>query len=323
MLTFSLKGLRLNHHQPTPHEIVLARQESLDKRSFILAPSASVLERPNNQIQFGYDAFSAGVIEAHPDHYAEVFSVLRSCANEQTRLATKLSNAGLDDIAAQSLIADLTTYGILREVGPKPVVAVLGTTHAADLVRDTLTRSDITVRSPLSKENEFNFINHLGQHIPIIVVDFLHRIEALSPLLCRRPNVIPAALCDVTALVGPIRIGGKGPCINCLGEHERGKDQHWLEVAADYKPKRYDPVAEVALAAKVTAVATAMVGIQPGAGAAPHPISAGAVTRTDPFALTTTHDTMTTHRLCRYCHQFQQEAEAWKELEVKIAAQGS
>ena len=304
----------MKQSQPTPYEIVLARQESLDKRTFVLAPSASILKRPGNHIQFGYDAFSAGIIQTQPDHYSAVLSVLQSATCEQTRLATKLCNAGLDVIAAQSLISDLTTYGILREVGPQPVIAVLGTTRAADLIRDILRRSNITVRSPLSKENELNFIYHVEQHVPVVVVDYLHRIEALSPLLSRRPNVIPAALCDVTAVVGPIRIGGKGPCINCFGEHERAKDEHWTEVVSDYKPKNYDPVAEAALAASVAAVATAMVGIQPGAGTAPYSLNAGAVTRIDPFALTATCDSLATHPLCRYCYQFQEEGETWKKL---------
>lgn len=297
-----------------PWDIIVARQESLDQRTFVLSPSARILNRPGHRIQFGCDAFSAGIMDVNPDIYESVFEVLHSCSNQQTGLATQLTDAGLDDLAAQSLIADLTTYGILREVGPKPAVAVVGRSAATDMVRDILARSGITVRSPLRNETDSYLINRIESHVPIVLMDYLHHIDHLAPFLYRRPNVIPAALYDNTAVVGPVRIGGKGPCIKCASEYERGKDEHWNTVLEDYFPPKSDPIAAATLAAHVAAAASAMVGIHPGAGNSPFQLSPGAVVKADPFAMTVAHTVMETHPLCHYCHAILTEDAEWKEL---------
>lgn len=301
-----------------PYEILHAQIGALNERTFVLAPSATVLSRTRDAIQFGLRSATAGIISVPTSCFDAVFDVLKQCRDPRNNVAQALMDAGLDNIGALSLLADLTTYGILREVGPRPVVAVAGRSQAAIALRHVLSAAGITVRSPLTAESDAGFFHRIDSSIPMVVIDRHGLSTAFARFLTRRPNVIPAFVLDATAVVGPVRIGGKGPCVNCFDLYQESTDPQWRSLANQCvatEPK--EPVAQHMLATVTASVVMAMVGIDPGCGVKPLEIQPGSLLYADPFGLSIEHAHMDVHSLCHAC--FRKDAD--KELFTQTTAE--
>ncbi|WP_155895081.1 hypothetical protein [Corynebacterium vitaeruminis] len=233
----------------------------------VLSRNARILLRPPHGIQFGTDSTRSGIALLPKHAIAPVAAALAACRMPATGLHGKLERAGLDEVAAATLIDDLLAHGILRVHQPPRPVAVVGASASSSILRTVLAETGIWVRSPSRGEPDGNFLNRLESDVPVVVIGFHALFAGRSVFLADRPTIIPARVEDGMVEVGPLRIDGEGPCPYCTDLAELRRDPEARVLRAQLGPSmRFDPLCEHLLAVKVAAVIHGLYSQTPAPG---------------------------------------------------------
>ncbi|QDZ42152.1 hypothetical protein FQV43_02410 [Corynebacterium sp. sy039] len=277
-----------------------------------LSPHARVFLRPGGAIQFGMNAYHAGIIQCEPQIISAVlaaFLELRAPTITQ-QFITRLVQAGLGELAARTMVEELIAHGIIWHHQPT-TVALIGNSRSAAIVHEVLNESDIAARVPMRNESPRLFIQRLEAHIPIIVVG-QQPMGALTQALARRRSVIPARIIDTHCVIGPVKLSGSGPCLHCIELYCIDADPHWTALLEQCSPsQRYAPAYEHLLAAKLTGLLTATFhGATHNARMSPTitapVLSAGTVVSFDLYTANMHHEQRHSHPLCVYCYEQRQ-----------------
>lgn len=246
----------------------------------VLSPGAQILLRGTGAIQFGIDASRAGIVELpEADSVAQCLKVLE----QPTRiddLLTALAASGLDSTVARCLIDDLLAFGIALPIRPAEIFVLGGSRLASRLSR--LARSvGVSVRIPLAEEEHVDALATLPPHWPVVLVDQVGRSRRIAAQVAALENpVLSVSALDARGLVGPIRLGVRGPCPLCIELHWVRQDSDFITVASGSSPLRQDPVAVAATAAAAVGVIQTLVGMRPDAS----PLVEGECLLVDPYA---------------------------------------
>lgn len=274
-----------------------------------LAPAAQVFVRPGPAIQFGIDATRAGVIDfIDREHLPGVMRGLLRAREEISWAALKkeLVAAGLRVSIAETLLEELLTYRVLIFSGIRtPNIYVLGHGALAAAITDGLDSCGFRVQPALAGEPDEDFLQRCNPDSPLIVTDRLSHSRRLAPRLVQQLGpVIPVSLIDGRGIIGPLRIGGVGPCPLCMDLHRIEVDRSWPTLLAQAAAARggFDPMAAHATVAKVLPMMGALVrpGMEPP-GAHRLSLNPGDMFEVDPFDLSTQVRRYPEHPGCPAC----------------------
>lgn len=270
----------------------------------ILAPAAHIFLRGGQAVQFGLDATRAGVLET--DRAPAVAAALMSARIPATEveLRSRLSRTGLPESAARSLIADLLAYRILVPA-PTGSVIVLGRSRLARSTTELLRAAGQKVRTPLSGESEYAYLDATPVDAPVLVIDRLAHSRTMAPLLARLAHTwVPATILDGRGLIGPLRIDSRGACPMCGDLHRAARDPLWYPTVSQLPggPTSPDPVTVTATAAHLTAVAQQLIGLQLQPPGAPvQHLEPGLVIEVNPRGVAAPPKIMPSHPKCPVC----------------------
>lgn len=230
----------------------------------ILSPSAQIIPRGPDAIQFGLDASRCGIVEiAHAPEIARCLQRLWS-PTPIDALITALVEVGCNAATAQCLLDELAEYGVTHPARPVSVL-VVGysrlTTHLTRLLRAL----GITVRVPLENESLAELLAHLPAERPLILVDQFGWTPRSAALVqsASAPTIYVTGL-DSRGLIGPVCLGGDGPCPMCVELHWVRQDPAFLNVARMSSLSRQDPVSVAATSASAASVIQSVLGMRPG-----------------------------------------------------------
>lgn len=270
----------------------------------MLAPAAHIFLRGGTAVQFGLDATRAGVVET--DRAPQLAAALMSSRTPltETELRSRIARVGLLDSAARSLVADLLAYRILVPA-PSGSVIMLGRSRLAHATSDLLQAAGQKVRTPMSGESEYAYLNATPVDGPVLVVDRLAHSRTMAPLLARLAHTwVPATILDGRGMIGPLRIDARGACPMCGDLHRAAKDPLWYPTVSQLPggPTSPDPLTIAATAARLAAVAQQLLGLQLQPPGAPvQQLAPGAVIEVDPRSGELPVTIMTPHPKCPVC----------------------
>lgn len=267
----------------------------------MLAPGAQILFRQDGTIQFGVDAARAGVLPLSGELSEKVARVLES-ATTPSRLYQQLITAGFSELSATSLLGDLVSHGILREVNSWRLVAVLGHGSLPELIMNILGRSNYAVRRPTRAEPPSMFFRRLDSDVPLVITNWEATARSLAPRLRRKGTVIPVTIADGRGIIGPIMHNSAGACLMCTELYRADADPQWqLLLRQSIGTSRHDPLAEHAVASVVANVVAALFHSRPFPGARPLVLAPGEIVEVEAGALAIDRRTMSPHPLCPVC----------------------
>lgn len=273
-----------------------------------LSPAARIVVRPGPALQFGIDARVCGIIDsisgAHIGKVAEAFSAATHPIRTEA-LHAALKAAGLNDLAARSVLTDLLGYGILvRLPAKRPEIAVLGRGMLSDAISEHLLANHCIVRRPLRGERDLRFLGHLPAEIPLVAIDRLKFGPELAQALHFRgtPTLVPVNTVDGNAIIGPLQLRGEGPCAMCWDLHRVSMDPAWNAIAAQNPVSTTSDSVLIGLTASLAAsVVLQVLGVRRSApGSMPRSLSPGWHVRVDPFGSAET-GIAHTHARCPLC----------------------
>ncbi|MBK4142453.1 hypothetical protein GWO54_07930 [Corynebacterium macginleyi] len=165
---------------------------------------------------------------------------------DSEELAARLQAAGLDSVAANSLIEDTLAYGILWPQPPQPTqpetIIMLGESPLAMELRARLHTDGYTVRIPLDEDNIFSYIHDLDGLFTVLAIDQLHcPIDCANALAGTPTTWLPVSLLDNRGIIGPLRVEGQGPCPLCIHLHRVDADPQWTTIASQLTKVRRQP----------------------------------------------------------------------------------
>lgn len=272
------------------------------RRRLALSRNARILLRPPTGVQFGTDATRSGIVRLPDQLAAPVAAVLAGCRQPRANVVGRLCAAGLAEPAARTLVEDLLAHGVLVEPDEAPQVAIIGASRTTDLLRDMLAETGYSVRVPLRGEPDGSFLSRTESWIPTVIVGFHSLFPAKASYLARRPTLIPGRIEDGLAVVGPLRIGGDGPCPFCVDLHELRRDPELRGLRAQLGPSlRFDPLLEHLLAVRLAAAVLGLSSTTPAPGMRVAPARPGQIQRFSAY-----HERVETSRfnrlhLCPLC----------------------
>lgn len=288
-----------------------------------LSDAARIVVRPGPAIQFGVDATTAGVLDSiDPAHIGPVVAALRSCRKglAEPALLVRLTEAGLTAEAAQSILAELTDYGILRRLpATEPTTALIGRGPLAGAICELLRGSGCTVRRPVRGETDTKFLKDIDPELPLVAVDRLAFARTLGPAVRngRRSFFVPAQLIDGRGFVGPLSSHSHGPCPLCVQLHRTDIDPYWSQILTQIpgSSPAAAPVTVAATAAQAATVVLSYLGLDaPALGSRTQSWMPGDVVEVDPFG-DYRHFQLGRHDGCPLCF----EAEHFKQRVPKIS----
>lgn len=275
------------------------------QKRLILAPGVTVLVRDATHLQFGLDATRSGVIASpHAAQLAEIFGGLASPCTPELLIGAIVSQTGVDNAAARSLIDDLVAFRIL--IPPvRPTVYMVGSSPLAEVLEEHLHEAGFVVRSPRRDESDAVFMASTDPSVPTLVVDNLARSNITAGIMQSRLGlVLPVTLMDHRVIIGPMRNRGRGACIMCLHLTLTDLDHRWHAVATQAQeiPQRIDHSVAIAAAAEVSALLRRVDGAMVPPGVASATPAAGDYVVVDPFVTPyRTEATLGEHESCPVC----------------------
>lgn len=257
----------------------------------ILSPHAQILLRGDGAVQFGLDATRAGIIESPVAEDIAAALELLTRPTDLDRLLDRLVAAGLDEPDAVCLLEELLIHGVIRPTRRLPVLLV-GASDLARALAQMLHGSGFSVRTTLPDENVELLLHGVDRAWSILLVDQLATPPRLAAVLRRLPNVtVSTTIVDRRGLIGPVRVGGRGPCPLCVDLHWVKQDAHFHTVASQARDTgaaaRQDPVVTGATAAATTALLQALRGHRVSGSL--DPVEPGDCLVVDPYAPTRAH----------------------------------
>ncbi|WP_325168209.1 hypothetical protein [Corynebacterium macginleyi] len=211
-----------------------------------LAPGCGVFCREKSVVQFGMDATRVAVADTgNAPGVARAFATAHQPVDSE-ELAARLQAAGLDSVAANSLIEDTLAYGILWPQPPQPTqpetIIMLGESPLAMELRARLHTDGYTVRIPLDEDNIFSYIHDLNGLFTVLAIDQLHcPIDCANALAGTPTTWLPVSLLDNRGIIGPLRVEGQGPCPLCIHLHRVDADPQWTTIASQLTKVRRQP----------------------------------------------------------------------------------
>ncbi|WP_259466269.1 hypothetical protein [Corynebacterium macginleyi] len=211
-----------------------------------LAPGCGVFCREKSVVQFGMDATRVAVADTgNAQGVARAFATAHQPVDSE-ELAARLEAAGLDSVAANSLIEDTLAYGILWPQPPQPTqpetIIMLGESPLAMELRARLHTDGYTVRIPLDEDNIFSYIHDLDGLFTVLAIDQLHcPIDCANALAGTPTTWLPVSLLDNRGIIGPLRVEGQGPCPLCIHLHRVDADPQWTTIASQLTKVRRQP----------------------------------------------------------------------------------
>lgn len=257
-----------------------------------LVDAARLLVRPGPAIQFGVDAAKSGVIDCiSPHHVGPVIQALKSARSgiAQRDLIESLIEAGLDPLAAKSLVSELREFGILATLPDhQPFVAVIGRGPLAGLLSELLRGSGCVVRKPHRGESDSHFLRFIPPEIPLVAVDRLASALTLTPAVRNgaRELFVAVQLIDGHGFIGPLATHAEGPCPLCTQLHRTDVDPHWPHLLTQVPAAGgASPVTVAATASHAAALVLQRLGMaSPALGHQPSHNPAGLLLQVDPFS---------------------------------------
>lgn len=258
-----------------------------------LSDAARIVVRPGPAIQFGVDATRSGVVDSiAPQQVGGVVKALAAARGglPAGQIRSLLTRGGLSELAAQSLLHELTEYGILQVLPrTQPRVAVLGRGPLATAISELLEASGCTVRRPLRGETDSKFLRMLSGEVPLVAVDKLAHARPLAPAVRNglRTVFLPVQLIDGHGLVGPVANWSSGPCPLCTQLHRTDVDPAWPQLLTQLpgSSPAGAPVTIAATAAQATAIVLQVVGLDsPALGTAKREWIPGTMVQVEPFS---------------------------------------
>lgn len=228
----------------------------------VLSPFAQILRRGHGAIQFGLDASRAGIVELPG---APAIAACLAELEHPTRVEDaliSLIDAGCEAEVARCLLDELLDFGVLR-VARRPGAAVFGGSDLAGHLSGLLGSLGVDVRVPRPDEKLCALLADIPDQWPVVLADQFSwgARDAASVAFAANPVLSVAAL-DGRGLVGPVRLGGQGPCPMCVELHWVRQDRAFMQVVADIRPERQDPVTVAATSASAATVIQALLGVR-------------------------------------------------------------
>lgn len=237
------------------------------RTNLVLHPAAQVIVRGNSAVQFGLDASRAGILTT--DRARDLAHVLtrleRPCPEGFLRARLRAIGFTAHDI--DGILEELRAYGVVRAHRGHAVV-VIGhsplTTATVRLLRDT----GISVYRATSAADEQELLTNADDHRPLVLIDrpATSADDALA-LVQHRASSVAVSLLDSRGFLGPVRVGGEGPCPLCVQLHWVTHDEYFHRITTRLfdpdanRPLRQDPVAVAATAAGAAALTARVLGL--------------------------------------------------------------
>ncbi len=278
-------------------------RQNIDTGLVALSPSAQVIVRDCQHIQFGVDPSQAAVLEmpqardlaeilqktVTPLPYEDLFLALRSC--------------GLSSTQAWSILSDLLDYRVLIPYPESAFVTIVGRGLLRDTLSELFASAQLFLRSPRVGQT---LTSYFTQNSPDITVLAHRRLSTISEATClvqNCPTIIPIELIDGRAVIGPLRLNGRGACPLCLDLHRTECDPSWVRVMNSLPPLTHpEPIVATAAAAVGSAITQKALGrvIAPP-GAQDCELIPGSVFLVDPLQFSIEHYRMRKHPRCPAC----------------------
>lgn len=277
-----------------------AEEQAATRTEVMLSPAAHILTRDTTALQFGLDATTAGIFQARASIIRLLSPILTACIRPTSVavLRRRIAMTGLGFPKTDQLIDDLLNHGVLipaRQI----TLAVLGASPLANTVSKVLTEMGIIVRRPHQGDSDSRFISQLPWDIPVVTAGKLGSKRRLAQQLARWPDVIPVSLIDATGVIGPIRTGGVGPCVQCAELYRSSVDPLWrsMSVQMPLNPRR-NPVVEYTVAARLGALLQPR---YPAPGVVNKDLEPGTVIEVSPYKETVSEFIIASHPICPAC----------------------
>lgn len=277
-----------------------AEEQAATQTEVMLSPAAHILTRDSTALQFGLDATTAGIFQARAPIIRLLSPILSACIRPTslTILRRRIAMTGLGYPQSDQLIDDLLNHGVLipaRQI----TLAVLGTSPLAHTVSKVLTELGITVRRPRQGDSDSRFISQLSWDIPVVAAGKLGSKRRIAQQLARWPDVIPVSMVDATGVIGPVRVDGVGPCLQCAELYRASVDPLWRSMTTQMplNPRR-NPVVEYTVAARLGALLQPR---YPAPGVVNKHLEPGTVIEVSPFKEVESEFIIASHPICPAC----------------------
>ncbi|AEX69383.1 hypothetical protein Q6D62_03550 [Corynebacterium diphtheriae] len=219
-----------------------------------LSPHAQVLLRPEG-IQFGLDSATAGIFAAPESLIVAIVQVLRGFWQPiaKTTAIEQLTEAGLQPVAARGLIDDLLHHRVLSIVERNLTVAAGGFGPLVAPIKAVLGSAGISVVQAHTIQRCMALESLLSREVPLIWINSTPSFSHIAQELVEVKTMIPVGLMDNHAIIGPVRIDGRGPCGLCTDLYRSDADPQWPALLKNATAPLTAPAAlTYATAARVT-----------------------------------------------------------------------
>lgn len=225
-----------------------------------------MFHRSDGSLQFGQEPHRALIVNdfasALAPRLAQIFRGLHSPRSRE-QLHAELCGCGLEATAARSLIDDLLNHRILAATPTTAGLTIIGNTPLAHSLATLVGALGMGVyRSELPNDlDRLTALVPRYEHHPVVLVDCLTRHRHISAALLRALRddqlLLPIDTFDGSYIIGPVRLGTRGPCPMCMELWRSESDPDWTHLSAQHDTQFHAPTTVIATAA--SAVASAVI----------------------------------------------------------------
>lgn len=285
------------------NSIIAGRSTNNGESLLVLSPTARVVLRDSQHLQFGVDPSHAAILETpHALQLAQIFQHAIT-PKSRTELLAALQKCGVVFDQAWSILTDLVEYRVLVPHPRSTFVTILGRGLLRDTLSDLFAEARLLARGPYLGQTLSSYFSENSPHITILANRRLSKIPEVSCLVENCPSIIPIELMDGRAIIGPLRLNRRGACPLCLDLHRADCDPSWVRVMNSLPPELSpEPIVTTAAAAVGSAITQKALGriIDPP-GNHDSELVPGSVFLIDPLHFSIEHYLMRKHPRCPVC----------------------
>ncbi|MCS4491531.1 hypothetical protein [Corynebacterium sp. ES2715-CONJ3] len=269
-------------------------------RLLVLSPGIDILLRADCAVQCGLDTFRAGIFDITELRPGDLIAFLRSLDRPHhiSVIHAGLIKLGLKSSTASMILEDLTYHGVL--VDPVwPTVCLIGPGSHGFTIASVLKQAGARVIEAEDHRFPELLLDSVDRTTPLIVAGHYQRGSHYAKDIYSFQTIIPIEFLGGSAIIGPLRIDGHGPCPVCGDLYATEKDPHWgFLLDQRHTPGRNDPIVEYSVAARLAAL---LAPAYPSPGIKNDLLRPGLKIALNPYRGAEDIEVVGPHRSCPYC----------------------